>query len=96
MAAKRAGAGVKVVYGGAAQRTCNRRFVWSQLLHGSLPVYTCRPGVNSQAERLIHFPMAPHIDQDDLVLTQLQFQSDAILQVDGNGVQPGQLALQSM
>ena len=43
---------------------------------------------------LIHLAMTAHADQDDLLLAQFQLQRDAILQVDGDGVQPGQTPLQ--
>ena len=40
--------------------------------------------------------MSTHVDQNDLKLAQLQFQSDAILQGDGDRMQPLQTPLQRM
>ena len=37
--------------------------------------------------------MTAHADQDDLLLAQLQFEDDAILQVDGDRVQPGDVLI---
>ncbi|HRJ40723.1 MAG: hypothetical protein KJZ86_00175 [Caldilineaceae bacterium] len=38
--------------------------------------------------------MPAHIHKDDLLLTNFQFECDAVLNVDGNRMKPGESALQ--
>jgi hypothetical protein len=41
----------------------------------------------------IHLAVAAHADQDDLLIAQLKLDGDAILKVDGHGVQARQPGL---
>ena len=43
---------------------------------------------HSQSHTLIYLTVAAHAHQDDLLLAQLQLQGDAILEIDGNSMQP--------
>lgn len=49
-----------------------------------------------RARPLIHLPVTAHVNQENLLFPQLELQSDAVLQRDGDGVQARQPTLQRM